>query len=244
MLNISLARYYFEGSFPLSPQDYVIYQLHNFSNASKCAYESVVYLRRLANGVATVAIVQGRVEVVYSDNGSTFQAASKALPKLLHSTKLKNSLCGKRNRREFIPLYAPDQGGTWESMVKQVKRILQKTPDTTTHNPNLSELITFCSNAVRVVDKRPIMALSKDPGDFAVVTPASLLTPGFDTYSPAGRAYDRDHSRKDCRFNLGLADCFWKSWEVFYLPILQRRNTVNGEKLLRTYKQGWGASLI
>ena len=65
--------------------------------------------------------VRGRVEVIYSDNGSTYQAASKALPKLLHSTELRNSLRGKGIRWEFIPPYAPAQGGTWESMVKQVK---------------------------------------------------------------------------------------------------------------------------
>ena len=55
--------------------------------------------------------VRERVEVIYSDNGSTFQAASKALPKLLHSTQLRNSLRGKEIRWEFIPPYAPAQGG-------------------------------------------------------------------------------------------------------------------------------------
>ena len=109
-------------------------------------------------------------------------------------------------------------------MVKQVKRILQKTLDTATYKPNLLELITFCSNAVRVVNERPITALSEDPRDFAVVTPASLLTPSFDTYSPVGKAHDRDHLRRDYRFNLGLANCFWKSWVAFYLSTLQVRN--------------------
>ena len=93
-------------------------------------------------------------------------------------------------------------------MVKQVKRILQRTLDATTHKTNLSELITFCSNAVRVVNERPITALSEDSRDFAVVTPASLLTPSFETYSPVERAHDRDHLKRDYRFNLGLADCF------------------------------------
>ena len=63
LLNTSLARYYFEGSVPLSPQDHIIYQLHGFSDASKCAYGSVMYLRKLVNGVATVAIVWGKNKV-------------------------------------------------------------------------------------------------------------------------------------------------------------------------------------
>ena len=114
----------------------------------------------------------GKVEVIFSDNGSSFQAASKALPDLLKSPELRNSLREKDIRWEFIPPYAPAQGGTWESMVKQVKRILQRTLETATHKPSLMELITFCSNAVRVVNERPLTALSGDPRDFAVVTPA------------------------------------------------------------------------
>ena len=127
-------------------------------------------------------------------------------------------------RWEFILLYAPAQGGSWESMVKQVKRILQRTLETATHKPSLMELITFCSNAVGVVNERPLTALSDRPRDFAVVTPASLLTPAFDLYALVGRAHDRDHLRRDYRFNVALADCFWKNWMTFYLPTLQGRN--------------------
>ena len=64
LLDISLARNYFAGSLPVSPQDHIIYQLHGFSDASNCAYGSVVYLRRVVNGVVTVSIVFGRSKVV------------------------------------------------------------------------------------------------------------------------------------------------------------------------------------
>ena len=168
--------------------------------------------------------VRGNVEVIYSDNGSTFQAACKELPRLLRSSELKNALRKKGIRWEFIPPYAPAQGGIWESMVKQIKRILLRTLDSAAHKPSLLELITFCSNSVRVVNERPITALSDDPNDFTVVTPASLLTPGFDVYSPVGMAHERDHLRRDYRFNLALADRFWEDWVAFYLPTLQGRN--------------------
>ena len=64
LLDISLARYYFEGSIPPSPQDHIIYQLHGFSDALKYAYGSVLYLRRLVKGVANVAIVWEKSKVV------------------------------------------------------------------------------------------------------------------------------------------------------------------------------------
>ena len=119
-----------------------------------------------------------------------------------------------------MPSYAPAQGGTWESMVKQVKRILQRTLETATHKPSLMELITFCSNAVQVVNERPLTVLSDDPRDFAVVTPASLLTPAFDPYTPLGRVHDRDHLRRNYKFNVALAYRFWKDWVALYLPTL------------------------
>ena len=77
---------------------------------------------------------------------------------------------------------------------------------------------------MRVVNKRPLTALSDDPRDFAVVTPASLLTPAFDPYTPVGRAHDRYHLRRDYRFNVAQADRFWKDWVAFYLPTLHGRN--------------------
>ena len=109
-------------------------------------------------------------------------------------------------------------------MVKQVKRILQRTLETATHKPSLMELITFCSNALRVVNERPPAALSDDPRDFAVVTPVSLLTPAFDPYTPVGRAHNCDHLRRDYRFNVALADRFWKDWVAFYLLTFKGRN--------------------
>ena len=164
--------------------------------------------------------VRGGVEVIYSDNGSTFQAAAKTLPALLKTPELRNSLRKKGVKWEFIPPYSPSQGGAWEAMIKQFKLILHRILDSSTHTPNLIELITFCSNSVRVVNERPITPLSDDPRDNTVVTPASLLTPGLDPYTPVGIAHERDELRRDFRFNLALADRFWRDWVAFYLPTL------------------------
>ena len=168
--------------------------------------------------------VRGGVEVIYSDNGSTFQAAAKTLPALLKTPELRNSLRKKGVKWEFIPPYSPSQGGAWEAMIKQFKLILHRILDSSTHTPNLIELITFCSNSVRVVNERPITPLSDDPRDNTVVTPASLFTPGLDPYTPVGIAHERDELRSDFRFNLALADRFWRDWVAFYLPTLQGRN--------------------
>ena len=68
--------------------------------------------------------LRGPVSTIYFDNGTTFQAAAKVLPKLLESTELKNSFCKKGINWEFIPPYTPAQGGAWEAMVKQIKHVI------------------------------------------------------------------------------------------------------------------------
>ena len=70
------------------------------------------------------------------------------------------------------------------------------------------ELITFCSNSVQVVNERPLTAVSGDPKDNTVLTPASLLTSGLDPYTPVGRAHDKDELKRGYRFNLCLEDRF------------------------------------
>ena len=55
--------------------------------------------------------LRGPVSTIYSDNGTTFQAAAKVLPKWLESTELKNSLCKKGIDWEFIPPMHPHKVG-------------------------------------------------------------------------------------------------------------------------------------
>ena len=120
---------------------------------------------------------------LYSDNGSTFQAASKKLPQLLDSKEFQNSPRHKGINWHFIPPYAPQQGGSWESLIKQFKIVLSSVLEKSRHKPNFNELVTYTGSAIRSVNQRPISALSDDPRDFSAITPASLLTPFFDPYS-------------------------------------------------------------
>ena len=180
--------------------------------------------------------VRGKVEVIYLDNGTTFQAAAKSLPKLLHTTELRNASRKKGVLWQFIPPYAPSQGGAWESMEKRFKLILQRILGSSKHIPNLMELITFCSNSVRVVNERPLTAVSSDPRDNTVLTPASLLTPGLYPYTPVGRAHDKDKLRRHYRFNLALQTVFGMIGWIF--TWLLYRVEISGGKLLETSNLG------
>ena len=180
--------------------------------------------------------LRGEVQTVHSDNGSTFQAASKKLPELYESSAFQKSLRQKGINWQFIPPYAPSQGGSWEAMVKQFKIVLGNILEASKHKPNFIELLTYTGSAVRIVNERPLTPLSDDPNDFSVITPASLLTPFFDPYSSVGEPHDRDMLRKDYRFNVALSQIFWDKWIAFYLPWLQGRK--KWQKLTKNLKPG------
>ena len=96
--------------------------------------------------------LRGQVNTIYSDNASTFQAGSKKLPDLIKTKNFHISLRRKGINWEFIPPYAPAQGGAWEAMVKQFKIVLSHILDTAVHKPKFVELLTYVGSAVRIVN--------------------------------------------------------------------------------------------
>ena len=165
--------------------------------------------------------LRGSVSSMYSDNGTTFKAAAHVLPELLEADKLQSFFRKKKISWEFIPPYSPSQGGAWESLIKVFKRTLiqvTKFPRT----PTLVELQTYICNATRIVNDRPLTPLSDDPRDYTAISPSSLLTPLNDPHTPLGQPHNKDHLRRDYRYNISLAQQFWERWIRFYLPLLQK----------------------
>ena len=83
----SLPRWYFSDSSFCQVSDDVQYQLHAFSDASNQVFSSVVYLRRLVNGVPCVAFVLGKCTIVLT-NQSSWAIARKELVAALATAKL------------------------------------------------------------------------------------------------------------------------------------------------------------
>ena len=59
-----------------------------------------------------------------------------------------------------IPSYAPSQGCSWESRIKLFKTALHRVLHNTRRMPSLIKLQTFFSDAVRIVNDRPLTTLS------------------------------------------------------------------------------------
>ena len=155
--------------------------------------------------------LRGAVDTMYSDNGLTFHAAASVLPSLLSSTEFHNSLRKRNISRMNIPPYTPSQGVAWESMVKLFKTLLTRVMNEIRRKPSLIELQTFTSDAVRIVNDRPLTTVSDKPNDLAPLCPSSFLGQQLAPYTPVGTFYDRGDLRRDYLYDATLAQRFWES---------------------------------
>ena len=169
-------------------------------------------------------ILRGAVDTIYSYNASTIRAASDKLPALLGSTGFHNSLHKSNINWVNIPPYAPSQGGRWEVMVKLFKNAVGRVLEQTRRKPTLFELQTFFSNAVKIVNDRPLTTPSDQPNDLSPITPSSLLGQHLSPNTPLCAFHKKGDLRRDFIYNSTLADKFWLSWMKSYLPTLQGRN--------------------
>ena len=85
--DFSLLRWYFLNADLSRPDDNVEFQLHGFSDASNLAFSSVIYLRRLVNGIPVVSFVFGKCNIVLA-NQSSWPIARKELVAALNTAKL------------------------------------------------------------------------------------------------------------------------------------------------------------
>ena len=128
--------------------------------------------------------LRGAVDSVVSDNGSTFCASAERLQSLLTSTEFHNSL--RRSGINWIkfPPYAPSQEGTWENMVKLFKNALGRVIGEARSKQSLIEIRTFVSDAVSIVNDRPLTSVSSRPNDLLLVSPSSFLGQQLAPYTP------------------------------------------------------------
>ena len=90
-------------------------------------------------------------------------------------SNLGNSLRKSNINWVFVPPYAPSQNGSSESMVKLFKSALSRVLEPVRRKPSLIELQTFFSDAVRIVNDRPLTTPSDQPNDLCPITPSSFF---------------------------------------------------------------------
>ena len=135
--------------------------------------------------------LRGPVDTIYSNNGSTFRAASDCLPGLLGSTEFQNAMRKCDVNWVRISPYAPSQGGAWEIMVKLFKKALNQTIESIRRTLNLIQLQTFTIDAVRIINDRPLTTVSDQPNDLTPISPSSFLGQSLSPNTPVCGFHDK-----------------------------------------------------
>ena len=135
---------------------------------SRCIHVEVVTGLDLNNfllAFSQFTYLRGAVDTMYADKGSTFCTTAEQISMLLVSTEFHNSLRKRNINWVRIPLHAPSQGGSWESMVKLFKNAFSRILGNARRKRAFIELQTFTSDAVRIVNDRSLTTLSDKPND-------------------------------------------------------------------------------
>ena len=125
-------------------------------------------------------------------------------------------------------------------MVKLFKSALSRVLEPARRKSSLIELQTFFSDAVRIVNDRPLTTLSDQPNDLGPITPSSFLGQHLSPNTPVCTVHNNGDLRRDFVYNSTLAHRFWLTWMKAYLPSLQgrkkwrtlRNNLVPGQLVL------------
>ena len=167
---------------------------------------------------------RGSPRDVYSDNGSNFVGAARELKEAIskwNQSLINKTLCQKGISWHFNPPAASHQGGVWERVIRSVRRILTALAGERVLTDEC--LSTFVTEVERILNDRPISAVSSDSRDLKALTPNSLLLGNINPVVPPNVFIKAEGYRNSWKLVHWLADEFWRRWLKSYLPQLQQR---------------------
>ena len=167
---------------------------------------------------------RGSPRDVYSDNGSNFVGATRELKEAIskwNQSLINKTLCQKGISWHFNPPAASHQGGVWERVIRSVRRILTALAGERVLTDEC--LSTFVTEVERILNDRPISAVSSDSRDLKALTPNSLLLGNINPVVPPNVFIKAEGYRNSWKLVHWLADEFRRRWLKFYLPQLQQR---------------------
>ena len=170
---------------------------------------------------------KGQPTDIWSDNGSNFVGADKELKEWLiewqqsgdaefYTTKL-------RIQWHWSAPLASHTSGHIESMIRPLRRIL--TAISTENKLNsFEEMSTLLTEVESILNNRPLMPVSAEPGMPRPITPALLLFPHSEVHTfPQGLPDEAPYHKKRWKVVQHVVSTFWKRWSKEYLQYLQRR---------------------
>ena len=133
---------------------------------------------------------------------------------------------------------ASNQGGAWERLIKDTKRIkaalimkgFEGVPALRHRKPSDFELGTILCEVESILNSRPMTKISTNPDDWGTLTPQAILTGCLDIMSPVDVFNKADQYRANWRYTQVVAVQFWERWLTLYLPWLQVRSKWRSKK--------------
>ncbi|XP_055944564.1 uncharacterized protein LOC129975526 [Argiope bruennichi] len=153
-----------------------------------CAIYRAVHLE-LVNSLSTEAFImalrrffarRGRVNIIYTDNGTNFVGTSNAL-KNLDWEKIMSFSTIKKIKWNFNPPTAAWWGGWWERMIRMLKEMLRRILGR--KSIDYEELETLICDCEATINSRPLTYIEDNSEGLRPLTPACFLQgiPSSDT---------------------------------------------------------------
>ena len=139
--------------------------------------------------------------------------------------KIHGKLLNGGSNWHFAPPEAHHHGGAWERMIRSVRQVLFHLMSEQTLTDEA--LLTFLTEAEKVLNDRPIVKSSSDVDAFAALTPNNLLLRRQSPCLPLADFNQHDLYNSKWRQAHYLADVFWKRFTSEYLPLLRLRSKLH-----------------
>jgi len=163
---------------------------------------------------------RGKPEHIVSDNGTNLVGASKVLRTALrewNQSQINNYLQQQEIQWTFNPPAASHMGGSWERLIRSVRRILSAL--FTSQSISDEILLTVMAEVESIINSRPLVPVTFEPGTEEPLTPNHLLLFRSNHNLPPGLFDKRDcYARRRWAQTQYLTNQFWLRWVREFLP--------------------------